>query len=70
VTVDASGKVTAAALDTAGPSKYFADAALRAAQTWTFAPAKANGKSVASDWLLRFEFAPDATDVFPAELNP
>lgn len=70
VNVDPSGKVTAAALDSVGPSKYFADAALRAAQNWTFAPAKANGESVASDWLLRFEFAPDATDVFPAELNP
>ena len=70
VTVDPSGNVTAAALDSAGPSKYFADAALRAAQKWTFAPAKAGGQSVASDWLLRFEFAPDATDVFSAELNP
>jgi TonB family protein len=70
ISVDPSGKVTAAALDSVGPSKYFADAALRAAQNWTFAPAKANGESVASDWLLRFEFAPDTTDVFPAELNP
>jgi TonB family protein len=70
VTVDPSGKVTAAALDSAGPSKYFADAALRAARSWTFAPAKSGGQVVASDWLLRFEFAPDATDVFSAELNP
>ena len=70
ISVDPSGKVIASTLDSAGPSKYFADAALRAAQSWTFAPAKANGENVASDWLLRFEFAPDATDVFPAELNP
>ena len=70
VNVDPSGKVTNAALDSPGPSRYFADAALHAAKNWTFAPAKANGENVASEWLLRFEFAPDGTATFPAEINP
>lgn len=70
VSVDPAGKVTNAALDSPGPSKYFADAALHAAKNWTFAPAKANGQSIASDWLLRFEFAPTDTATFPAEINP
>jgi eukaryotic-like serine/threonine-protein kinase len=70
VSVDPSGKVTNAALDSPSPSKYFADAALRAAKNWTFAPAKANGESIKSEWLLRFEFAPTDTSTFPAEINP
>jgi protein TonB len=70
LSVDPSGKVTNAALDSPGPSKYFSDAALHAAKNWTFAPAKANGENVASEWLLRFEFAPDGTATFPAEINP
>jgi len=70
VNVDPSGKVTDAAFEAPGPSKYFADAAIRAAKNWTFAPAKANGESVASQWLLRFEFAPAGTEIFSAEINP
>jgi len=70
VNVDPSGKVTDAAFEAPGPSKYFADAAIRAAKNWTFAPAKANGENVASQWLLRFEFAPAGTETFSAEINP
>jgi len=70
VNVDPSGKVTDAALEAPGPSKYFADAAIRAAKNWTFAPAKTNGENVASQWLLRFEFAPAGTETFSAEINP
>jgi TonB family protein len=70
VNVDPSGKVTDAAFEAPGPSKYFADAAISAAKSWTFAPAKANGEKVASQWLLRFEFAPAGTETFSAEINP
>src|SRR5580704_7186347 len=38
VNVDASGKVTNAAFEAPGPSKYFSDAAIHAAKNWTFAP--------------------------------
>jgi eukaryotic-like serine/threonine-protein kinase len=70
VNVDASGKVTNAAFETPGPSKYFSDAAIHAAKNWTFAPPNSNGEKVPSEWLLRFEFAPAGTETFPAELNP
>jgi TonB family protein len=70
VNVDASGKVTNAAFEAPGPSKYFADAAIHAAKNWTFAPPSSNGEKVPSEWLLRFEFAPAGTETFPAEINP
>jgi TonB family protein len=70
VNVDASGKVTNAAFEAPGPSKYFSDAAIHAAKNWTFAPPSSNGQKVPSEWLLRFEFAPAGTETFPAELNP
>jgi TonB family protein len=70
VNVDASGKVTNAAFEAPGPSKYFADAAIHAAKNWTFAPPNSNGEKVPSEWLLRFEFAPAGTETFSAELNP
>ena len=70
VNVDASGKVTNAAFEAPGPSKYFSDAAIHAAKNWTFAPPSSSGEKVPSEWLLRFEFAPAGTDTFSAELNP
>ena len=70
VNVDASGKVTNAAFEAPGPSKYFADAAIHAAKNWTFAPPSSNGGKVPSEWLLRFEFAPAGTETFSAEINP
>jgi TonB family protein len=51
VEVNPSGKVTGARLKTAGPSKYFAALALRAAQSWEFSP-----QPTASTWLLQFRF--------------
>jgi len=70
VNVDASGKVTNAAFEAPGPSKYFADAAIQAAKNWTFAPPNSKGEKVPSEWLLRFEFAPAGTETFSAEINP
>jgi len=70
VNVDASGRVTNAAFEAPGPSKYFADAAIHAAKNWTFAPPSSNGEKVPSEWLLRFEFAPAGAETFPAEINP
>lgn len=49
--VDPSGKVTGARLKTAGPSKYFAGLALKAAQAWEFSP-----QPTASTWLIQFRF--------------
>jgi TonB family protein len=49
--VDPSGRVTGARLKTAGPSKYFAGLALKAAQRWAFAP-----QPTAGTWLIQFRF--------------
>jgi TonB family protein len=68
--VDPSGKVTDAKFEAPGPSRYFADAAINAAKNWTFAPPSANGEKLASQWLLRFEFAPAGTETSSAEINP
>ena len=57
VSVDPSGNVTDATIDSAGPSKYFANLALQAAPRWKFAPARDGS----SDWTLRFEFSADGT---------
>jgi eukaryotic-like serine/threonine-protein kinase len=65
--VDASGKVVGADLDSAGPSKYFANLAMRAAREWEFTPAKVNGQNVSSEWILRFEFAQDGAKVTPVQ---
>ncbi|HEY1866493.1 MAG TPA: energy transducer TonB, partial [Candidatus Acidoferrales bacterium] len=70
VHVDAAGRVTDAELDSAGPSRYFADQALKTARKWTFQPGKANGASVPSEWILRFEFRNTNTKVIPEQTSP
>jgi TonB family protein len=56
VEVDASGKVSSATLTSAGPSKYFANLALKAARDWEFSAPEVDGQPVASEWILRFRF--------------
>jgi TonB family protein len=65
VQVDASGKVVGADLDSAGPSKYFANLAMKAARDWAFAPTRLDGENTSSEWILRFEFAQDGVTVTP-----
>lgn len=70
ISVDSSGNVTEAELDSAGPSKYFAQLALEAAQQWKFDPPKVEGRNVLSDWLLRFQFTGQGTKVTPVQSDP
>ncbi len=70
VHVDPSGGVSAAEFDSPGPSQFFADLALQAARKWAFTPPEVNGKSVASEWRLRFEFSPKDTKVTPTQTAP
>jgi TonB family protein len=70
VSLDSSGTVTEAEFDSPGPSKYFARLALEAAQAWKFAPPRVDGRNVLSDWMLRFEFTKDATEVLPTQTAP
>jgi TonB family protein len=70
VHVDPSGGVSEAEFDSPGPSRFFADLALQAARKWAFTPPEVNGKSVASEWRLRFEFTQKDTKVIPAQTAP
>jgi serine/threonine-protein kinase len=70
VDVDRSGNVEGAELESRGPSKYFARAALDAAQLWKFKPPKIGGRGVLSSWTLQFEFTRDGTVVTPIQEIP
>jgi TonB family protein len=70
VNVDRSGNVEDAELESRGPSKYFARAALAAAQDWKFKPPRVGGGDVLSSWTLRFEFTRDTTTVVPKQEMP
>jgi TonB family protein len=70
VNVDRSGNVEDAELESRGPSKYFARAALQAAQEWKFKPAKVDGRGVLSTWILRFEFTRAGTTIVPTQEMP
>ena len=63
VNVDRTGNVEDAELASRGPSKYFARAALDAAQQWTFRAPQVGGRGVLSTWILQFEFTRDGTNV-------
>lgn len=64
ISVDASGAVTAASLESRGPSQYFADRALEAIRKWTFVP------TAAGDWIVRFDFHRNDTKIFPSKVSP
>jgi TonB family protein len=70
VTVDSSGKVVVGKFDSRGPSRYFADRALRAAQEWTFNPPQVGGQPVPSEWNLRFEFTRNGASVYSEQTYP
>jgi TonB family protein len=70
VHVDPTGNVSEASLDSPGPSKYFADLALKAARRWQFASPEAGGHSIPSEWLIRFHFTPSGSKAFPAQTAP
>ncbi len=70
VEVDPAGNVSNASIDWPGPSRYFANHALLAAQSWKFTPAKVNGRAVASKWLLLFQFGQSQSAVTQSEESP
>ncbi len=70
VNVDAAGNVSKAELESQGPSKYFAELALKAAREWEFASPVSNGHSLGSEWAIRFEFSPNGAVAFPTQQLP
>jgi len=65
VQVDASGKVTSAKFKSAGPSRYFADRTLKAAEQWQFSPPEANGQPTASTWMIQFRLRRNGVQASP-----
>jgi TonB family protein len=70
VHVDAAGNVSQAEFDSPGPSRYFADLALKAARRWEFSPPEAAGRSVPSEWRVRFEFSQSGVKALPKQTVP
>lgn len=70
IRVNPDGSVASAELDSSGPSKYFADKSVEAAQKWEFVSPEADGRSVPSEWLVRFEFKPNSTKAYPKQVSP
>src|SRR3984893_2857797 len=70
VTVDSSGNVTNATLESPGPSKYFARKAMEAAQQWKFKSASTHGQPVSREWILQFQFKKSGTDIIPSPAAP
>lgn len=70
VHVDAAGNVSQAELEAPGPSRYFADLALKAAGKWVFGSPELEGKSVPSEWLIRFDFSQSGVVATPQQAVP
>ncbi|MGD0965168.1 MAG: protein kinase [Candidatus Acidiferrales bacterium] len=70
VSVDPSGRVAEATLDSPGPSRYFANLALQAAVNWTFGPANLTGPGSPRQWILHFEFSPSGPRARPVRAIP
>jgi len=68
--VNRTGTVDSAELETPAGSKYFSEQAIKAAKRWQFSAPEVNGRSAESEWVVRFEFTPSATNVFPKQVLP
>jgi TonB family protein len=70
LSVDANGFVTDAALESPGPSKYFAGKSLEAARHWKFRPAQVDGNAAPSAWTLEFQYKQNGINVVPERTAP
>ena len=68
--VDAAGNVSDVGLETPGPSRYFAEQALSAARHWVFNTPAVDGRSVPSEWLIRFEFRQSGVQASASQSAP
>ena len=68
--VDAAGNVSDVGLETPGPSRYFAEQALSAARQWVFNTPAVDGRSVPSEWLIRFEFRQSGVQASASQSKP
>jgi protein TonB len=69
ITVDGEGQVSAASLESPGPSRYFARLALEASRKWKFRPAVIQGQPEDTEWLLAYRFGRSSTEVTPVQVR-
>jgi TonB family protein len=69
VNVDASGNVSSATLESAGPSKYFSRISMEAAREWKFVPADASEQSGRREWRLQFAFTRSKTEAYAVRVK-
>ena len=67
--VDSSGNVSAARFENRGPSAYFANLAMKSAKDWKFKSPQVDGREVASNWTLHFDFKRGGTSVRPIQTS-
>jgi TonB family protein len=67
VSVNANGEVIEAKLRSAEHSRYFANAALKAAWGWKFEPPRKHGQALPSVWTLRFKLRRSGDEASAAE---
>ena len=65
-----NGSVSDASLESMGPSRYFSDLALQAAQQWKFRPAPGEWQARLQHTVLQFEFRHTGPSVTPSEASP
>jgi serine/threonine protein kinase len=70
VHVDPAGRVTDAALDSTGPSRYFADLSLKAARQWVFTAPVADGRSAPSVWKIQFNYTQSGVQLSSEQVTP
>jgi TonB family protein len=70
VKVDANGQVTKAEFKSAGPSQYFAGAAMEAVRGWKFKAPVKNGQPTSGVWLVRFRIRRSGTETAAEEVTP
>ena len=59
-----------ATLESPGPSRYFANRAIEAAQRWKFAPLAGMSQSPPEEWILRFDYTKVGTQVSSERATP
>jgi TonB family protein len=69
VSVDPTGKVSSASLQSAGPSQYFAHVALEASRHWKFDPPQSSGEPRPSQWMLHYVFGHSGVEVHPEQVS-
>ena len=68
--VGSSGSVMETTFESPGPSRYFANRALDAAQRWKFTPLAGMSQNPPEEWILRFDYTKAGIQVSAERATP